>query len=135
MVSCTVLNYASSNSTLNCSLGEFNEVSPEIVHELTRKSLSKSCPLDPIPTRTLKACTDLEELVPVITSLVNSSLLQGIFLNVFKEGRRLPKIKKTNLDNEELDNFRPITNLAFVSKIIERTVAHQCDHYLAMNSL
>ena len=133
MVSCTVLNYASSILALNCSLGEFNEVSPEIVHELIRKSPSKSCPLDPIPTRTLKACT--EELVPVITSLLNSSLLQGIFPNVFKEGRCLPKIKKTNPDKEEFDNFRQITNFAFVSKIIERTVAHQCDHYLAMNHL
>ena len=129
MASCTLLNYVSSNSAQNCSLGEFNEVSPEIVHEMTRKSPSKSCPLDPIPTRILKACT--EELVPVITSLVNSSLRQGIFLNVFKEGLCLPEIK-TKMD---LDNFRPITNLAFVSKIIERTAAHQCDHYLAMNHI
>ena len=75
------------------------------MHALIKKSPSKSCPIDPIPTRTLKACT--EELVPVITSLVNSSLLKGIFPNAFKEGRLLPKIKKTTLDKEELDNFRP----------------------------
>ena len=62
-------------------------------------------------------------------------LLKGIFSNAFKEGRLLPKIKKTTLDKEELDNFRPITNLAFVSKIIERTVARRCDHYLATNHL
>ena len=91
------------------------------MHELIKKSPSKSSALDPIPTQTLKACT--EELVPVITSPVNSSLLKEILPNAFKEGRCLPKIKKTTLDKEELNNFRPITNLAFVSKIIERTVA------------
>ena len=133
MVSCTAPNYTSSISALKCSLGEFNEVTPETVHAQIKKSPSKSCPLDPIPTRTLKACT--EELVPAITSLVNSSLLKGIFPNAFKEGRLLPKIKKTTLDKEELDNFRPITNLAFVSKIIERSVARQCNHYLVTNHL
>ena len=134
MVSCTAPNYTSSISALKCSLGEFNEVTPETVHALIKKSPSKSCPLDPIPTRTLKACT--EELVPVITSLVNSSLLRGIFPNAFKEGRLQPKIKKTTLDKEKLDNFRPITNLAFVSKIVERTVACQCNnHYLVTNHL
>ena len=100
MVSCTGPNYTSSISALKCSLGEFNEVTPETVHELIKKSPSKSCPLDPIPTRTLKACT--EELVPVKTSLVYSSLLKGIFPNAFKEGRLLSKIKKTTLDKEEL---------------------------------
>ena len=93
MVSCAAPNYISSISALKCSLGEFNEVKPETVHAMTKKSPSKSCPLDPIPTRTLKACT--KELVPVITSLVNSSLFKGIFPNAFKEGRLLPKMKKT----------------------------------------
>ena len=109
MVSCTAPSYTSSTSARKCSLGEFNEVTPETVHGLIKKSPTKSCPLDPIPTRTLKACT--EELFPVITSLVNSLLLKGIFPNAFKEGCLLPKIKKTTLDKEELDNFRPISHL------------------------
>ena len=53
MVSCTATNYTSSISALKCSLGEFNEVTPETVHELIKKSPLKSCPLDAIPTGTL----------------------------------------------------------------------------------
>ena len=111
MVSCTAPNYTSSISAQNCSLGKFNEVTTETVHELIKKSPSKSCPLYPIPTGTLKPCTG--ELVPVITSLVNSSLLKGIFPNVFKEGHLLPKIKKTILDKKELNNLgqSPILHL------------------------
>ena len=101
----------------NCSLAKFSEVIPKVVRETIDKSPSKSCLSDPIPTRTFKS--SLDDLLPVITSLVNSSLREGIFPNAFKEGRLLPKIKKISLNKEDLNNYRPITNLTFVSKVIE----------------
>ena len=39
------------------------------------------------------------------------------------------------MDKEDLNNFRPITNLAFVTKVIERIVARQVHQYLASNNL
>jgi hypothetical protein len=36
----------------------------------------------------LKSCS--EELVPVITSLINSSLVSGTFPDLLKEGRLIP---------------------------------------------
>ena len=51
------------------------------------------------------------------------------------EGRVLPKIKNVSLDKEDLNSFRPITNLTFVSKVIERTAAYQTQHYLTSNKL
>ena len=39
------------------------------------------------------------------------------------------------MDKEDLNNFRPITYLSFLSKVIERTVACQTRHYLAVNDL
>lgn len=115
------------------SFAEFCEVSLEVIKEVIEKSPSKSCPLDPVPTRTLKSC--LNELLPALTSLVNSSLKTGVFPDSFKEGRLLPKIKKVSLDKEEFSNFRPITNLPFVSKILERIAANQTCHYLRLNNL
>ena len=100
------------SSTCLCSLAEFNEVSMETVRRTIRASPSKSCPLDPIPTRILKAC--LDELLPIITAIVNSSMRDGIFPTAFKESRLLPVIKKATLDPNDFSNFRPITNLAFV---------------------
>lgn len=117
----------------NCSLAEFSQVSPHMVRIMIEKSPSKSCLSDPIPTRILKTC--IVELLPVITSLINSSLQKGVFPTVFKEGRLLPKIKKMSFDKENFANFRPITNLAFVSKVLERTVASQVRDHLARNHL
>ena len=86
-----------------------------------------------MPTRTLKTC--LNELLPLITTIINSSLRKGIFPTAFKEGRLLPHIKKVTLDCEDFANFRPITNLAFLSKIVERIAACQSRNYLIANSL
>ena len=90
-------------------------------------------PPHPMPTKTLKSC--LNELLPVITALVNSSLQEGVFPDALKEGLLHPKIKKTSMDKEDLNNFRPITNLAFLSKVIEKSVACQTRHYLTVNNL
>ena len=70
---------------INCSLASFDQVSSDIIRKIIEKSLPKSCPSDPIPTRLLKTC--LVELLPAITTLLNSSLQTGVFPTAFKEGR------------------------------------------------
>jgi len=44
-------------------------------------------------------------------------------------------VKKPGLDFEEPQNYRPISNLTFISKVIERIVANQIKAYLADNDL
>ena len=46
-----------------------------------------------------------------------------------------PKLKKSNLEFEEYSNFRPISNLKFLSKIIEKAVASQLMEHLVNNNL
>ena len=46
-----------------------------------------------------------------------------------------PLIKKQTLDYEEFSSYRPITNIAFLSKTIERAVAAQTLNYLTKNNL
>ena len=46
-----------------------------------------------------------------------------------------PKLKKDNLDFEDYPNFRPISNLKVVSKIIEKAVSCQLSDYLRDNDL
>ena len=52
-----------------------------------------------------------------------------------KEAMVRPKLKRESLDFEEYSNFRPISNLKFVSKIIERAVAVQVKNYITDNDL
>ena len=46
-----------------------------------------------------------------------------------------PILKKPGLDANDLRNFRPVSNLPFVSKILERVVLHQLQSHLCANSL
>ncbi len=93
------------------------------VLKLVQKSPTKTCSLDPLPTWLLK---DIKgSMVPVLTNLINSSLSSGTVPPMMKEAIVTPILKKPTLDVELLKNFRPVSNLPFVSKLTERAVAAQ----------
>ena len=48
--------------------------------------------------------------------------ISGQFQPTLKESVISPLLKKPTLDKEELSNYRPISNLSLISKIIERVV-------------
>ncbi|WP_419642289.1 reverse transcriptase domain-containing protein, partial [Thiolapillus sp.] len=77
----------------------------------------------------------LDTLLPSLTALVNSSLSSGVFPEVFKTALVTPLLKKKSLDQNELKNYRPVSNLSFVSKIIEKLVLSQLSDHLSANSL
>lgn len=99
----------------------FTPATEEEVRRLVLSSPTKSSDLDPIPTSLLKSCIDV--LVKPITSIVNMSLKEGNFPSAFKTAHVTPLLKKATLDKEEMKNFRPVSNLSFVSKILEKVVA------------
>ena len=114
-------------------LSRFQEMSQEEVCKIIMNSKSKSCPLDPIPSWLLKRC--LHELSPIICDIVNSSMKSGEVAKSFKEARLTPLIKKPSLDPECLKNYRPVSNLSFMSKITERCVAAQLTDHLDAHNL
>src|SRR6218665_3059016 len=89
--------------------------------------------IDPIPTSLLKDCASV--LVPVITKIINLSLSFGNFPMVFKHSLVTHLLKKANLVKENLSNYRPISNLSFLSKLTERIVLARLNDYLSSNSL
>ena len=86
-----------------------------------------------ILTWLLKECSSV--LVPTITNIVNISLISGQFHPTLKESVISPLLKKPTLDKEELSNYRPISNLTLISKIIERVVKSRLMDHLTSNSL
>lgn len=56
---------------------------------------------------------------------IDSSLEQGYFPLKLKELIIFPSLKKRILDPEDNNNFRPISNLSFLSKTIGRIFARQ----------
>ena len=114
-----------SGSSLTC----FRPVTMKEVRDIVCKSSKKSCGLDPIPTQLLHEC--LDELLPVLTKIVNQSLSTGIFPTAFKHATISPLLKKAQLDKNLLKNYRPVSNLPFLSKILEKVVLRQLSDHLA----
>ena len=59
----------------------------------------------------------------------------GIVPRVFKTSHIIPLLKKPNLDRNELKNYRPIANLMFLAKVMERIVSNQLRVHLEENGL
>ena len=84
----------------------FAPVSEDVIRKLINDAPPKCCALDHIPTALLKTC--YENLVPVITKIVNYSLLSGSVPQCFKQALVRPLLKKPSLDQNTLKNYRPV---------------------------
>ena len=114
-------------------LTAFTPATEDEVRKVINKAPSKSCELDVIPTWLLKQC--LEPLLPIITAIINRSLKEGIVPHEFTKAIVRPLIKKPNLDKESLSNYRPVSNLNFLSKVLERVVSERLEEHLSSNHL
>jgi hypothetical protein len=126
---------SSGNTTETCSsiLNSFEPVIESDIEKIVKNMKNASCPLDPIPTALLKQCSGL--LLPTITKIVNQSLASGIFPSSLKHALVRPLLKKSHLDPEDLKNYRPISNLAFLSKVIEKVVVSHLSQHMSDNNL
>ena len=105
----------------------FSTVTEDQVTKIILDSPTKSCSLDPWPTFLLEY---LDILISPITSIINASLEQDKCSNFFKQAHLTPILKKSSLDKEVFKNYRPVSNLNFISKILERVVAAQLQTHL-----
>uniref|UniRef100_A0A8C6UMC1 Reverse transcriptase domain-containing protein n=1 Tax=Neogobius melanostomus TaxID=47308 RepID=A0A8C6UMC1_9GOBI len=100
---------------------------------LIQKSKISSCQLDPLPTALVKASTPA--ISPLITNIIQASLTTGTVPFPLKTAAVTPILKKPGSDPSDLNNFRPISNLPFISKLLEKTVAAQLHTHLSSNNL
>src|SRR6218665_444629 len=61
--------------------------------------------------------------------IVNISLSTGSLPLLFKHSLVTPLLKKPSLDKEILSNYRPVSNLSFISKLTERIVLSRINDY------
>ncbi|XP_033642437.1 uncharacterized protein LOC117302569 [Asterias rubens] len=76
-------------------------------------------------------------VLPVLTDIVNTSLTSGVFSMDLKQAIVSPILKKNNLDCNELNNYRPrpVSNIGFSGKVIERAAILQVNEYIQANNL
>ena len=113
----------SDDSKITCNFDAFKSVSMDTLLVLKRPSSGKLCDLDPLPGSLLRAF--LSELGAILPQIVNQSLQSAVVPGQLKVAMVKQLLKKPSLDHREFKNFRPISNLQFLGKIIEKVVADQ----------
>ena len=113
-------------------LVEFAPTDEEELTELIREFGIKTSLEDPIPAKILQ--TIIDEAIPTLKILINQSLATGSMDGV-KFSVIDPLLKKCGLDSDEKKNFRPVNNLVFFSKLIERVVSRRLNSHMSSNGL
>ena len=111
---------------------KFRPLSCDDVSKIVLSSPAKTCDADLIPTELLKSV--LPAIIHLLTKLVNQSLQTGEFPDELKQALVTPLLKKPSLDLI-LMKYRPISNLPFVGKILERCVIDQLLEHIHTNNL
>jgi len=86
-----------------------------------------------MPTFLIREFVDL--LTPYVTAIVNSALSQGRLSESHKLAIVSPRLKKPGLETADMANVRPVSNLLFLSKVVERATAQQLNDHITKNSL
>ena len=111
-------------------LNQLDELNELEVNRIINSLASKSCEMDAIPATLLKEL--LDHLLPTITNIIREYLREGSFVNTWKTAIIRPLLKKNGLDLIP-SNYRPVSNLTFLSKVLEKAALQQfrdhCDEH------
>jgi hypothetical protein len=89
-------------------------------------SPSKATGPDGIPAYLLQRCSEV--IAPSLTVLFELSLQQGVFPSEWKSANVVPIPKKG--DAHEVTNYRPVSLLSQVSKVLERLIFRQVSSFI-----
>jgi hypothetical protein len=115
------------------TLDAWTAVTVDEVEKSIGSALKKTCELDPAPTWLVKDMRAL--LSPFVAILFNTSLATGCFPSEFKQAIVRPLLKKSGLDASQMKNYRPVSNLSFLSKLLERIVQTRLQAFLDSNDM
>ena len=103
------------------SLYHFDPVTDTELLKIISCMHKTTCSSDPFPTRLLMS--HIHAIVPILQHIVNLCLATGDFPISFKSSIVIHLIKKPGLDREMLRNYRPVSNLSFLSKVIGKVIS------------
>ena len=118
--------------TLDNNVFHFQDIYESIVEQIIDNFPSiNSCGYDGISLRLLKLCksTVIKPLLLIIRQVLNT----GIFPEKLKIAKVIPIFK--NGDEKLFSNYRPISILPSISKIIEKVVYQQIYSFFQQNEL
>ena len=90
------------------------------------------CSLDTLQTDRLKQV--IERYLPGIIHIINRSLDSSEFCSAWMEALDTHLVKKISAGTDKT-NYRPVSNLDFISKIVEKVTLEQFTEHCNRNSL
>ena len=127
------MQFPNTSCDVDKSLTMFAELTDKQILELFKAMPNKFCSLDVFPPWLVNECFEI--LLPYLRTIINSSLNEGVVSDSFKVAHIKPLLKNSALDKDLLCNYRPVSNLSFLSKLLERCVLAQFTKYLNTNEM
>lgn len=110
----------------------FKKVTEEtVLKKLLELNPTKATGVDNMPARFLRDAAQV--ISPSITHIVNLSIESGKFPSELKLARVIPLYKKGS--KQDHGNYRPVSILCVMSKIIEKIIYEQIDQYITSHNL
>ena len=92
---------------------------------------NKGCDINAIPIFIYKKLSMY--LSPIICDIFNSSVSEGIFPEILKIARVVPIHK--NKSQSLVKNYRPISVLSILAKLLEKLMKSRAEHFLTSTSV
>ena len=113
-------------------LTEFHPMSDKEILKIMNEMPTKYCELDAIPIAILKKLAPY--IRKTITRIVNISLTEGKFPSQWRIASIKLLLKKLGLELLA-KNYRPVNNLSFLSKLVEKCMLSQFNSHCKLNGL
>ena len=114
------------------ALGQVNEAT--ILHFISKLSNKSSSGLDGLSNKMLKSVADV--LARPLQKLINMSLRSGKVPSQLKVAKIIPLYKGVDAGSRHhFTNYRPISMLSTLSKVLEKVVEYQLRQHFSQNSL
>ena len=114
-----------------CDSFVFKQVTPLDIYKVINSFPNKSCHINSVPVQVYKFVAEL--ISPILSVLVNKSIMNGVFPNRLKQARVVPLFKGG--DSSSMINYRPISILSTMSKILERVMHIQLYRYFETKNI
>ena len=110
----------------------FTDVNDDIILNIINKLPNKnSCGYDNLSTKIIKALKD--SLKKPFTLIINQILNTGAFPPQLKIAKVIPMYKKDA--NNIFNNYRPISLLPALSKVVEKVICSQINNFFITNNI
>ena len=119
-------------STNNC-LDKFRKVSQIEMEAILKSVKKKTSKQDPIPSDYINLC--LKHLIPIFTHITNTVFETNNFPKSLKHAYITPIMKDNSKNMDDVSNYRPVSSLPFMMKVIEKGIFNQIDNHITTHEL